>query len=449
MILSHKLSGSKSGCNFKIFRLLFLATIQTVLSADESLIDAIKTSSISGYLKTMYIQDDRKGTKLDQTTFGLGGKVALTTGEYRSFRGSVAYYKTDDLGLRTKNPKETDAYMFDVDKKPYTVMGEAFVEYKYGNTKLKFGRQEIDTPFISTYDYRIIPNLFEAYTLTNQDIKDTTITVAYVAKMSGLDGVVSFKDFESMSEQTYTSLMLDENNKIDTGYDIINVSKISSHQGVVVIGLAKEGNPRFQIWNYYCKDVLNGTYADIAYTSSLDKANSITFEGQAYSITEIGKFKDFLSKLGLNGSYNLYGAKITSDNKEVGTQVSAAYNRFTGNDKTVTVFGNWGGYPEYVGIPFLFAEHNNPSPLANAGMFKVSLKYDMSRLGLGDSASVGYTIIDTDKKIIQDTDIKMLSATYKIKFGKNISAKALYELRNSKNYRYDNDTLTLSLNYGF
>ena len=339
--------------------------------------------------------------------------------------------------------------MFDVDKKPYTVMGEAFVEYKYGSTKLKFGRQEIDTPFISTYDYRIIPNLFEAYTLTNQDIKDTTITVAYVAKMSGLDGVVSFKDFESMSEQTYTSLMLDENNKIDTGYDIINVSKISSHQGVVVIGLAKEGSPRFQIWNYYCKDVLNGTYADIAYTSSLDKANSITFEGQAYSITEIGKFKDFLSKLGLNGSYNLYGAKITSDNKEVGTQVSAAYNRFTGNDKTVTVFGNWGGYPEYVGIPFLFAEHNNPSPLANAGMFKVSLKYDMSRLGLGDSASVGYTIIDTDKKIIQDTDIKMLSATYKIKFGKNISAKALYELRNSKNYRYDNDTLTLSLNYGF
>ena len=113
------------------------------------------------------------------------------------------------------------------------------------------------------------------------------------------------------------------------------------------------------------------------------------------------------------------------------------------------MFGNWGGYPEYVGIPFLFAEHNNPSPLANAGMFKVSLKYDMSRLGLGDSASVGYTIIDTDKKIIQDTDIKMLSATYKIKFGKNISAKALYELRNSKNYRYDNDTLTLSLNYGF
>lgn len=43
----------------------------------------------------------------------------------------------------------------------------------------------------------------------------------------------------------------------------------------------------------------------------------------------------------------------------------------------------------------------------------------------------------------------MLSAIYKIKFGKNISAKALYELRNSKNYRYDNDTLTLSLNYGF
>lgn len=430
-------------------KIAVLALLVSDLSANETIVDALKASTVNGYFKTMYIQDDRKGVKLDQTTFGVGGKVAVTTGAYHSLRGGIGYYKTDDLGIRSKNQKETDAYMFDVDKKPYTVMGEAFLEYSHGDTKLKFGRQEIDTPFISTYDYRIIPNLFEAYTLTHQATKDIKLTVGYVTKMSGLDGVVSFKDFESMSEQTYTSLMLDENNKIDTGYDIVNVSKIASHQGVIMTGLTKSGNLGFQIWNYYCKDVLNATYMDTAFKADIDKANSITFEGQIYGITEIGKFKNFLSQLGLNGSYMLYGAKISTDNKELGTQISFAFDSFLGNDKTVTVFGNWGGYPEYVGTPFLFAEENRPSPLPKTKMYKVAAKYDLTKHNLGESISTWYTLVDTNQEILKDTDIRMLTVAYKTKFRKNLSAKAMYELRNSKNYRYDNDTLTLSLNYGF
>jgi outer membrane porin, OprD family len=416
----------------------------------ESLSETLKNSTISGYAKSMYIFDDRKGIKLDQSTFGIGGKVAFESGSWNGLKTKIAYYRTDDAGTNSKNLKEVDAYMFDVDKKPYSLIGEAYIGYENGKNKVKLGRQEIDTPAITTYDYRIIPNLFEAYSYTNNSLGDTTMTVAYVTKMSGLDGTVSFKDFKSMSEQTYTSLMLNETGRIDTSYDIINVSKISSHQGVMMVGVVVDKNPKFQVWNYYCKDVLNELYGDIAYTYNPKKELLLTIEAQGYMVTSIGRFESFLSSLGLNGSYQLYGAKASLENKEYGSTLSLAYNRFTGNDKTVTVYGNWGGYPEYIGMPFLFAQSNRPSPLPKTQMGKISLKYDLAKSGLaGQDITAGYTRIDTHDQIIADSDIEVINILYKAKLSKKLSARALYELRNSANYRYDNDTLTLSIQYEF
>ncbi len=425
---------------------LLLAAINCF--AYDDIVSALKDTSVSGYGKSMYIYDDRKGVKLDQHTFGIGGKIALESGDFQGMKAKVAYYRTDDLGARSNNPKETDAYMFDVDKRPYSILGEAYVEYKNGNNSIKAGRQEIDTPIISTYDYRIIPNLFEAYTLTNKSIPDTTLTISYVTKMSGLDGLVSFKDFKSMSQQTYTSLMLDTNSNIDTSSDTIDVSKISSQQGVLMTGFIVDSNPRAQVWNYYCKDVLDEFYADIAFEHKIDNKLIVTLEAQGYAVRDVGKFKSFLSSIGLNDSYELYGAKISTQNKNLGTTISVAYDKFTGGSKTVTAFGNWGGYPEFVGMPYMFAENNAASAIANSQMARIAMKYDLSSVGAsGHNITIGYSYFDIDEKILRDSDISLVNILYKAKITKKLQAKMLYELRNSKNYRYDNDTLTLSLTY--
>ena len=57
--------------------------------------------------------------------------------------------------------------------------------------------------------------------------------------------------------------------------------------------------------------------------------------------------------------------------------------------------------------------------------------------------------IDLDKNIMANSDIRLLNLIYKIKIMKALSAKIQYELRDSKNYRNDNDTLTLSATYTF
>ncbi|WP_295055573.1 OprD family outer membrane porin, partial [Sulfuricurvum sp.] len=364
---------------------------------------------------------------------------------------NVAYYLTTDFGLRSSNPRKTDAYMFDVDKRPYSILGEAALEYKRGDSTLLFGRQEIDTPIVSTYDYRIIPNLFEAYTYTNKNIENTAITLSYITKMSGLDGLVSFKHFESMSQQTYTSLAMSDINTVDSnGGDTLDISRISGDQGVLMSGIVYESGVKIQGWNYYCKDVLDEFYVDMAYPYPLNENLNAIVEIQGYGVRETGRFKNFLQNLGLNGSYELFGTKLSLENKELGLTASLAYNLFTGDAKTITAFGNWGGYPEYVAIPYMFAQDGTVSALAKSRMGKISLKYDLAKLGLAKQTLIGgYSLIDLDESIMPHSDIHLINLVYKAKIYDAFSLKVQYELRQSDNYRYADDMLTLSTTYRF
>ncbi len=421
-----------------------------MLYSNETLENALRQSSFSGYLKSMYIYDDREYPKTDQQTYGFGGKIALQTGKWNGISAKIAYYQTADFGMRNKDPKRVDAYMFDVDKSPYSIIGEKYIRYETGKTSIVLGRQELDTPIISTYDYRIIPNLFEAYVATNKSFDNTLLIFGYVDKMSGLDGLVSFKKFESMSMQTYTSLMTSDYKSVDTSADTIVPSNVALKHGVVMTGAVVGETNKIQIWNYYCKDTINEFYADGEYSKDIDKNRKIILQTQGYSVKTIGKFNAFLDSMGLNGSYELYGAKISFDDKNQGITPYIAYNKFTGNGKTVTAFGNWGGYPEYVAMPYMFAQDNGASAIANSQMSRVAIKFDFSVYGFnGHNLTIGYSIFDLDNSVIKDSDIKMSNFLYKAKLSKSIFVKILYELRNSKNYRYDNDTLTTAITYSF
>lgn len=442
---------------FKIFKninvhyAVLLLTPFSSLYCGDLFLDALQKTIPIGYVKTMYVHDDRAAPKLDQSTFGVGGKVGIKSGDWYGLKAKVAYYITSDLGMRDSNPKKVDAYMFDVDKRPYSILGEASLEYKNNNSAFMAGRQEIDTPIVSTYDYRIIPNLFEAYTFTNKDISYVTITLSYITKMSGLDGLVSFKHFESMSAQTYTSLAMRDLQTIDANSgDTLDISKISGKHGVWMSGFVYEDKFKFQAWNYYCKDVMDEFYIDLAYPYEINSDLMATLEAQGYTVREVGKFKDFLHTLNINGSYELFGTKLSLESKNIGLSTSLAYNFFTGDAKTITAFGNWGGYPEYVALPYMFAQDNSLSAIGKSKMGKISFKYDLQKMGLKNQTLIaGYAIIDLDEKIMPQSDIDVINFIYKAKSGKALTLKTQYELRESKNYRYTNDILTLSATYAF
>lgn len=433
-------------------QLLALAAYSITLSAwgGDSFLEAIQASRISGFGKVMYVADDKKGGRPNQRTPGFGGRFGLATGDYHGLNLKAAVYTTQDLGLRSDNLRETDAYMFDLDKTPYTILGEAQLGLALGKTSLTVGRQEFFSPIINSYEYRIIPNLFEAWTLTNRDLPNTSLTLAYVGKMSGLDGLVTYSEFRSMSQQTYTSLIVNKTGEIDTGGDTIDPSRVVGHHGVWVAGMDIEKNHRLRLWNFHGTDTLNTTYLDGRLKHDLNDRVAVTMEAQAYRVTAVGRFKDYLTQRGLDATYGLGGFKGTLAYKPAGLSVSLAHNRFGGSERTVTAFGNWGGYPEFVSMPYLFAEKNAASAIARSRLSKLTAVMDLGAFGLTDHGLIlGHARIDTDQNLLPNTDILVNSLIYRAKLGAGWSVRAAAEWRNSGNSRYDNDFIALSARYDF
>lgn len=433
-------------------RLPALATLFVAFAArgGDSFIEAIQTSQFSGFGKFMYVADDKKGGRPNQSTPGFGGRLGVKTGDYHGLNFKGAVYTTQDLGLRSDNPRETDAYMFDLDKTPYSLLGEAQLGLTHGKNTLTVGRQEFFSPIINSYEYRIIPNLFEAWTLTNRDLPNTTLTFAHVGKMSGLDGLVTYSEFRSMSQQTYTSLIVDDAGQLDTRGETLDPSRVVGHHGVWVAGLEIEKGHRLRLWNFHGTDTLNTIYLDGRLKHDLSERIAATLEAQAYRVAAVGRFEEYLSQRGLNASYGLGGVKGTLAYKPAGLSVSLAHNRFGGNERTVTAFGNWGGYPEFVGMPYLYAEQNSASAIARSRLSKLTAVIDLGAYGLKDHGLIlGHARIDTDQSILPDTDILVNSLIYRARLSSKWSVRAAAEWRSSGNARYDNAFVALSARYDF
>lgn len=417
----------------------------------ENLTEAWQASRLFGFAKVMYVGDDKKGGRPNQSTPGFGGKIGAETGEYLGFKLKGAWYATTDLGLGQEDPRKTDAYMFDLDKKPYSLLGEMQLSARQGNTVLTIGRQEFFSPIINTYDYRIVPNLFEAFTLTNRDIPETTVTLAYVSKMSGLDGLVTFSEFRSMSQQAYTSLKVAPDGSLDAkNGDTLDVSTQVGNHGVLATGIVHGKDNQFRLWNYYGPDSLNTLYLDGRLKARLSQDFASTIEGQTYQVAAVGAFKDYLSRMGLNASYGLYGIKGTLSHQPSGISAALALNHFTGNQNTVTAYGNWGGYPEFVLMPYMHAENKGSSAIAGSYLSRITLLFDLGIYGLtGQSLLLGHANINIDEKILANSDIKVTTLLYRAQLSPKLSARVALDARTSRNSRYDNEFVALGLRYDF
>ena len=58
----------------------------------------------------------------------------------------------------------------------YAILGELYLKVKFGNTELKIGRQELNTPFADMDDGGMVPNTFEALSVLNTDVENLEIS---------------------------------------------------------------------------------------------------------------------------------------------------------------------------------------------------------------------------------------------------------------------------------
>ena len=363
--------------------------------AADDLSSMFSEGKTSGQIRAFYI--DRKyegsaGTTTHRNALALGGHLKFETADYKGLSFGTAFYTTNRLA----SSPTVEPSMFGVNDDGYSILGEAYAQYVYGNSTLKFGRQKLDTPMAGSDDARMLPNLFEAYVLINKDIPNTTLIAAHVTKFA--QG--TFGRVYSGGILAATSGYSATDSKGQAG-DFVNMGDyaIGKHtDGVTVASAtyAPNKNVKAQVWDYYAHDILNVVYGqvDTSWTCLLTDKVHPFFSAQLIKENNVGD--KLLSAIGGDGKIDSmywsakFGAKVENFTAYV------AYSETTKNSATDASYANaiitpWGGMPAFT--QGMVTRHQF---LAGTKATKVAATYNFKDMGANVSATAYYASFDMD-----------------------------------------------------
>lgn len=216
------------------------------------------------------------------------------------------------------------------DKNPMW-MGEAYFTYKAGKTIAKIGRQELDTPLAFTETWNAAPNTFEAAVLVNQDIPDTTLVAAYVARGNGNNNDLTVNGRTLNTSGTFTSYHSNSAALKSTAVALagagsaadIAANSSDDHGGAYAIGLVNKSIPGLTIHPVYYNvtDTATAGWIDVTYTG----LPMVKVEALYAYVDAAGVTNKVLKALGVEDrKTDAYAAKVSGT--FAGVNVGASYS---------------------------------------------------------------------------------------------------------------------------
>ena len=316
-----------------------------------------------------------------------------------------------------QNRPELNTDFFDADGKSFLLISEAYLHGQWGNTELKFGRQILDIPHADSDDIRLIPNYFEAYTLSNTDIKDLTLSTGLIRKMAGWENGVDSSTFINIGETLGTEAI----------------------EGVLYAAAQYEGitDVSLSLWYYHYADIANILYAEAGYTLHASKYLDITFGLQYDASYDTGK------ALLQAQEARTFGVSMEFVLEDIGLHVLIAYN--TDNGSTGASGLSLGG-----GALFTSMEDQTLDAMGQAAeAWVLGLGYHFETLGLeGLNAGIAYGSFQAE--ITSNYNAKELDAVVEYSFNEDFSIVLAYADIDSKTDSLSDYTqIRVVANYNF
>jgi hypothetical protein len=371
--------------------LLASALVVNAMAAD-SLESMFKEGKASGQIRAFYIDRDYSGAStVERDGLTIGGYLKYETGSLNGLSAGTAFYTTNKLDNRSSVPAENDLTLFGPNGNNESYLGEAYLQYKYGNTAFKAGRQKLDTPLAGSDDARMLPSLFEAYVLSNTDVKDTTLIAAHVTKFAAGTFANAYNSATAGSELALTSGysgVANATNYVGKFTDMGTYAIGQDTKGVSVAAAIYSGIPglKLQLWDYYAHDILNAIYAEANYGFSM--ANGIAPYCGVQYIKEDNIGSDYAGNV--NSDFIAAKAGVKVGNFDVYGAMS-----HNSSDDSATIHGGtitpWGGMPAYT--QGMVTRHQF---MAGADAWKVAGTYNFKDMGANMTASVYYASFDVE-----------------------------------------------------
>ncbi len=251
-------------------------------------------------IRAGYINLD-SNKEINTNAFSIGGHAHFNTKRWQGIKLGTSLYTVQDLGLQNSDPLRVNPDFFDIDKESFSLLAEAYIDAKWHKSKIKLGRQILDSPHADSDDIRMIPNYFNAYRIRNNDIENLTLHAGLIDKMAGWENGIDSSKFVDISQV----LGLEEDT--DGVYFIAGV-----YEGVENLSLS--------LWHYYYDEIATVSYAEAGYNYNINQSLTLGLGLQYNTSTQGGK-----ELLGEQNS-NTFGLSVELDFKELGVTTLMAYN---------------------------------------------------------------------------------------------------------------------------
>ncbi|HHD79282.1 MAG TPA: outer membrane porin, OprD family [Epsilonproteobacteria bacterium] len=372
--------------------------IMTIVIEANTFTNAFENATVDGYTRAGYEIHNVK----DDDTFNdgaLGGKLHIETASISGMSVGASFYTSNSFGSADNRglvPFRGEA------AHSYTILGEAYFKAVFGNTTLKLGRQEIETPFAQVDDIGIVPNTFEAYILENKDLPDTTLFIGHIQKMAGVDAEV-----------------------VDT------FTRVNGDNNMQVIGLHYEGikDLTLDTWYYKLKDAETDSifYVETSYEGAINNVDyglGLQYAKQTYLNEE---------------DASIYGISASLNHENTGLTLGVAYNKADGNAAT----SGFGGGPFFSNSEYLIIDNAG----VDGSQTWLGLEWDGSSAGM-NGLTFGISKARLKNKNSQTSTEVDLVASYEM--NKNVEIHMIYSDLNGVNVGEDNAKhLRVFANYNF
>lgn len=174
-------------------KILLLTTFAATLVCADSLSEALKNGVYSTKARVFYFDRsfDKSGVD-DARALTAGGIMKYESASYYGLKAGFAYYGSHRLGSIFTREEGKGTSILGRSGENLSFLGEAYLEYclycaveGLTNTTIKVGRQQLATPLIQNHDLRILPSVYEAAIIKNEDILDTQLELGYVKRYTG------------------------------------------------------------------------------------------------------------------------------------------------------------------------------------------------------------------------------------------------------------------------
>lgn len=319
---------------------LLLATASPALAADGAVQKWLENGRLDIHLRSFLMDRDFEGGR-NQQTLAVGGWLLGETAPLAGLSLGGAVYTSQ--GALMMDADRFGANLLTPNQDGYTVLGQLYLKGQAAQSTATVFRQILETPFLNSFDVRMTPITYEAYTVVSRDVPGLTMTASWVAAI------------KPWAETTFKPMT--EAAGIRGGDD-----------GVAMAGLCYEPTAswRAQLWEYYANQYVNIVYAQVDHTWKLGNDWGLAASLQGFDQRDVGEAQGGVIQAWQGGAQVLL--------TKAGLTLSGAFT-ITGPDSTPA--DPWSGYPGFTSI---MEEDNNR---ADDKTWLVGLGYDFGAMGPG------------------------------------------------------------------